>query len=93
MSIEQEITEHYVNQATAAQILGLTKSRINILCREGRFQGAFKAGWSWLIPRISVETFTRQKRGRKRKNTNDDRIIMQNALAENNMWQKNSKHE
>ena len=83
MSVEQEIAENYFNQAKAAQFLGITTSRVNLLCREGRFQGAFKAGWSWLIPKIAVENFSRQKRGRKRK-INSDRILLENAIEASN---------
>ena len=83
MSVEQEIAENYLNQAKAAQILGITTSRVNLLCREGRFQGAFKAGWSWLIPKIAVENFARQKRGRKRK-INSDRILLESAIEASN---------
>ena len=83
MSVEQEIAENYFNQAKAAQFLGITTSRVNLLCREGRFQGAFKAGWSWLIPKIAVENFSRQKRGRKRK-INSDRILLESAIEASN---------
>ena len=88
MITEKEINENYVDQATAAQILNLSKSRINILCRGGRFDGAFKAGWSWLIPKTAVANFTRLKRGRKR---NLDRVIIEHAIAENNKWKELAK--
>ena len=84
MITKKEIYEDYVNLATAAQMLKVSKTRINILCREGRFNGAFKAGWSWLIPRTAVLNFKPLKRGRKR---NTDKILLEKAIAESNQWQ------
>ncbi|MBR0167070.1 MAG: helix-turn-helix domain-containing protein [Synergistaceae bacterium] len=87
MITEKDIYEDYINLATAANMLNVSKSRINILCREGRFEGAFKAGWSWLIPKNTVINFKPQKRGRKRKN-HSDKDILTHAITENNKWNK-----
>lgn len=38
----------------AANIMGLDRSRVGRLCREGRFPGAAKVGSSWIIPREAV---------------------------------------
>ena len=75
------INDNYVDQATAANILTVSRSRINKLCRDGRFDGAIKAGWSWLIPRVAVENFEREKRGAKPKGYNE-KIILQAAIQE-----------
>lgn len=83
MITEKDIYEDYVDQATAAKMLNLSKSRINLLCRGGRFNGAFKAGWSWLIPKNAVTNFKPLKRGRKR---NTDRIVIEHAIAESDKW-------
>ena len=56
----------------AAQILGLTRIRVAVLCKQGRFHGAEKIGSVWIIPRESVESFTRLPPGKKpRKNKNE----------------------
>lgn len=85
MITEKEIYEDYVDLATAAKMLNVTKSRINILCRGGRFNGAFKAGWSWLIPKSAITNFKPLKRGRKR---NTDRVVIEHAIKESNKWRK-----
>lgn len=78
---EKMINDNYVDQATAANMLTVSRSRVNKLCRDGRFDGAIKAGWSWLIPRISVENFKREKRGVKPKGYNE-KILLQAAIQE-----------
>ncbi len=78
---EKMINDNYVDQATAANMLTVSRSRINKLCRDGRFEGAIKAGWSWLIPRIAVENFKREKRGVKPKSYNE-KILLQKAIRE-----------
>lgn len=55
----------YVDQVTAAKMLNISQSRISQLCTEGRFQGASKIGWSWIIPKVAVENFQPKKRGPK----------------------------
>lgn len=46
--------EEFVSVQEAADIMGLDRSRVGRLCREGRFPGATKIGTSWIIPRASV---------------------------------------
>ena len=60
-----EFMKNYVDQVTAAKMLNISQSRISQLCTEGRFQGASKIGWSWIIPKVAVENFKPQKRGPK----------------------------
>ena len=64
---EKTLKEDYVDQVTVAQMLKVTQGRISQLCSEGRFEGATKIGWSWIIPKIAVENFKRYKRGKKSK--------------------------
>ena len=61
------IKEDYVDQLTAGKMLNVTQGRISVLCSQGRFNGAMKVGWSWIIPKTSVENFTRLPRGAKSK--------------------------
>ena len=46
--------EEFVSVQEAANIMGLDRSRVGRLCREGRFPGAAKVGSSWIIPREAV---------------------------------------
>ena len=46
--------EEFVSVQEAANIMGLDRSRVGRLCREGRFPGAAKVGSSWIIPRKAV---------------------------------------
>ena len=46
--------EDFVSVQEAANIMGLDRSRVGRLCREGRFPGAAKVGSSWIIPREAV---------------------------------------
>ena len=55
MIAQEEIERDYIDAKQASIQLGLSLSRISRLCSSGRFEGAFKAGGSWLIPRKAVE--------------------------------------
>lgn len=64
-----------VSVTEAAKILGLQRARTGVLCREGRFPGAHKVGATWVIPRESVEGFSRLKPGPKRLREEDAAIV------------------
>ena len=86
---EKEINEDYVDQATAAAMLNISRSRISQLCNQGRFQNAIKVSWSWIIPKSSIEKFTPRPRGRKRQiRLCPNSVIIANALAENDKWKE-----
>lgn len=40
----------YISVKEAAEKWGLTPRRVGVLCNEGRIEGAYKAGASWIIP-------------------------------------------
>ena len=84
MVTEEDIRKEYVNAHEAAAIIGVNNSRIRQICIEGRFQGAFKVGETWLIPRNTVENYTKKKTGPKIriKKSASDRAIIQSALKE-----------
>ena len=65
------IKEEYVDQRTAAQMLNVSQARISQLCPQGRFPGAVKIGWSWIIPKEAVKNFKPSSRGRKPKKRNN----------------------
>lgn len=60
------ISDEYLSAVDAALMLNIDRSRILVLCRQGRFIGAEKIGSSWAIPRKSVENFRRLPPGGKR---------------------------
>ena len=53
------LIEDCISAREAAVILSVDRSRILVLCRQGRFSGAVKIGRDWIIPRSSVENFKR----------------------------------
>ena len=67
-----------------ADILGITSARVGVLCRQGRFDGAAKIGRNWIIPRKSVEEFTRLKPGVKPRTAtrSEDAELIARTLAE-----------
>ena len=90
MVTEEDIKRDYVNANEASQIINVNNSRIRQLCIEGRFQGAFKVGDSWLIPRNIVENYTKKKTGPKVriKKSESDKAIVESALKEAKKWQQ-----
>ncbi|MBQ3448257.1 MAG: helix-turn-helix domain-containing protein [Synergistaceae bacterium] len=65
-------TDNYIDAVTASRILGITRARISTLCKEGRFAGMVKIGHFWLIPRESVEGYTRLKPGKRKGSMSND---------------------
>ena len=67
---EKEIEKNYLSMKETALVLGVSvsriSSRISRLCIQGRFHGAIKAGWSWLIPKTSALSFEKLSRGKKK---------------------------
>ena len=41
----------YLTTDEVAEIWGITRRRVNVLCDEGRITGAIKKGKIWLIPK------------------------------------------
>ncbi len=62
-----ETRNNFVSVSEAAEILGIDRSRVGRLCREGRFEGATKIGEAWIIPREAVLNHTHLKPGPKTK--------------------------
>ena len=57
MITKEDIQQEYLTVSEAAQALEVNNSRIRQICIEGRFEGAFKRGGSWFIPRKAVEIY------------------------------------
>ena len=55
----EEKERNLISVKEAAQILGLTRIRVAVLCKQGRFKGAEKIGSVWIIPREAVNNFVR----------------------------------
>ena len=66
MVTEDEIRRDYVSGKDASELLGVNESRVRQILSMGRFSGAFKFADTWLIPRKSVENYTRLKPGKKK---------------------------
>ncbi len=80
--IDEKAMEDYVDQVTAAKMLKITQGRISQLCIQGRFQGAMKIGWSWIIPKVAIENFKPRRRGPRPKSTQNeaDRDFLTSAI-------------
>ncbi len=64
----------YLSASQAAKQWGISQRRVQVLCANGRIQGAFKVGEVWAIPqdtskpkdtRFKKNKKTIEKRGRK----------------------------
>ena len=79
----QNLINSYMTAPEAAEFLGLTRNRIGRLCLQGRFEGAVKKDRFWLIPRESVEKYTRLRTGPKPKTPkrSDDEALIANTFA------------
>ena len=67
MITEEDIRREYVSANDATLLLDVNDSRIRQILRAGRLPGAFKFADTWLIPRKSIDGYTRQKPGVKPK--------------------------
>lgn len=52
-----------VSVEEAAKILGYRNSSVALLCRQGKLKGAFRKGHQWLIPRTTIENYTKAPQG------------------------------
>ncbi len=66
------MTDNYITRTDAAKLLGVSPRMVTTYARGGKFEGAFKLGQAWAIPREAVEELaearpiTGFKRGRKK---------------------------
>jgi excisionase family DNA binding protein len=63
---EESISEHWVSQAEAARIRGVSRQAIARLVKKGRFQ-VFKIGGKVLLKRADVNAYEPEQPGRPRK--------------------------
>ena len=74
----------YITTNQAAEILKISRRRVNELCINGRFNGATQIIRDWLIPREAVANYTRRKPGPKKKIKVSNRDFLANVLKEVN---------
>ena len=53
----------YITVELAADVWGISKRRVQVLCSEGRVTGAIKHGGVWAIPKESIKPI-QLKRGK-----------------------------
>lgn len=92
MITQAEIEKDYIDSPEAARLLGISDSRIRRLCLDNRFEGAIKAGKSWLIPKIAVENFKRLPRGAKPREQ-VDREFLGNKINEAENLKDNDRYD
>ena len=79
------IAEKYMSAQDAALMLNVDRSRVLVLCRQGRFDGAEKFGRDWAIPREAVENFKRLSPGGRngaKQQRKDDEALVARTLEE-----------
>jgi len=52
----------YMSAKEAAEKWKISKRRVQILCSEGRIEGAMKVGVIWVIPRKAIKPEDQRKR-------------------------------
>ena len=89
------IKKEYVDQVTAAKMLDVSQARISQLCTQGRFDGATKIGWSWIIPKKSVENFKPLPRGPKPQTSTkgEDQKFLANKINEANNLKEDDTYD
>ena len=55
--------EGFITAKEAAVMLNRTSDYIRKLCANGEFEGAYKFGATWIIPKSAVENFSPKPRG------------------------------
>ena len=65
MITEKDIRREYVSADEATELLNVNSSRVRQILRDDRLPGAFKFADTWLIPRVAIENYEREKPGPK----------------------------
>ena len=53
----------FMSAKEVAQKWGISKRRVQVLCAEGRVEGARKVGMVWIIPKESCKPMDKRKKG------------------------------
>lgn len=92
MLTQAELNKSYIDSPEAARMLNISDSRIRRLCLDGRFEGAIKAGKSWIIPKIAVENFKRLPPGIKPRGY-DEKKLLEQVIHEANNLKEDDNHD
>ena len=79
------LTDGLMSVHDVAIVLNVDRSRVKLLCRQGRFEGAVKISRNWVIPRSSVENFKRLKPGvksRTKQQHEEDKAMIERLRGE-----------
>lgn len=55
----------YITTQEAAEKWGISKRRVQILCRQGRIEGAIRMGVFWVIPKETTKPVDGRKKALK----------------------------
>lgn len=70
------IMENYMSIRQIAEKWGLSKRRVQVLCSQGRIQGAIKVDYSWVIPADAEKPEDKRVRsGKYLKNQNNKKNL------------------
>ena len=91
----EQFKAEYTDATEAGAMLNIGRSRVCELCNEGRFNGAFRFGGFWIIPRAAVLSHKPLPRGPKRKTPSreQDAALLSSAIeaAKGNAYQNDTK--
>jgi hypothetical protein len=52
----------YITAKQAADKWGISQRRVQVLCEQGRIEGATRLGWTWAIPRNAEKPIDNRKK-------------------------------
>lgn len=52
----------YITAKEAAEKWGISQRRVQILCEQGRVQGAVRLGWIWAVPQQALKPMDKRKK-------------------------------
>ena len=67
----------YLTTSEAARKWDITRRRVNVLCNEGRIQGAIQKGKIWLIPESAVKPMDGRTTRYDKNNGNRNQIVLE----------------
>jgi hypothetical protein len=50
MKPKGDVLMKYITPKEAGEKWGISDRRIQLLCKQGRIEGAYRLGWTWAIP-------------------------------------------
>ena len=68
---------NYLSAKEVAEKWNISRRRVQILCEEGRIEGAFKLSDVWVIPKDAEKPADRRKTKKKPDNSGIDKVSVQ----------------